>query len=74
MVAAGSVGVLVAIFFPPDWDKAGAHRTTFAQAAPGRIDIHRQIDGDSYTTFQTTYFECDLVYGNGNFIVYPDGK
>lgn len=31
------------------------------------------FDGSTYTTLQTKYFECDIVYGNGVFLVYPDG-
>jgi len=33
----------------------------------------KTFDGDTYTTFQTKYFECDIVYGNGQFLVIPEG-
>ncbi len=31
------------------------------------------FDGDTYTTLQTHHFECDLIYGDGAFVVYPEG-
>lgn len=33
----------------------------------------KTFDGDTYTTFSTNYFECDIVYGNGEFMVVPEG-
>jgi len=29
--------------------------------------------GGSYTPSQTSDFDCDIVFSNGNFVVYPDG-
>ncbi|MGK2858350.1 MAG: prepilin-type N-terminal cleavage/methylation domain-containing protein [Thermoanaerobaculia bacterium] len=31
------------------------------------------FEGSPYSTLQTKYFECDIVYGNGVFLVYPEG-
>jgi len=33
----------------------------------------RVFSGDTYNEFVTHNFDCDIVYGNGNFLVYPDG-
>ena len=32
-----------------------------------------EFEADNYTTLQTKYFECDIVYGNGVFLVHPEG-
>jgi type II secretion system protein G len=32
-----------------------------------------ESDGATYTEGPTTNFECDIVYENGSFIVYPEG-
>ena len=32
-----------------------------------------QIGETSYTTPQTTNFDCDIIYSNGTFIHYPEG-
>ena len=29
--------------------------------------------GSTYTEIQTHVFDCDIVYANGNFLVYPEG-
>ena len=31
------------------------------------------FEGDTYTEIQTHNFNCDIVYGNGGFLVYPEG-
>lgn len=32
-----------------------------------------EFEADTYATLQTKYFECDIVYGNGVFLVHPEG-
>jgi general secretion pathway protein G len=34
---------------------------------------NKSFEGDTYTTLRTQYFECDIVYGNGQFLVVPEG-
>jgi type II secretion system protein G len=33
----------------------------------------RIFSGTTYDEIQTHVFDCDIVYGNGNFLVYPEG-
>lgn len=33
----------------------------------------RTFSGTTYDEIQTHVFDCDIVYGNGNFLVYPEG-
>ncbi len=33
----------------------------------------RAFSGTTYTEIMTHVFDCDIVYGNGNFLVYPEG-
>lgn len=32
-----------------------------------------EFEADTYATIQTKYFECDIIYGNGVFLVHPEG-
>jgi general secretion pathway protein G len=33
----------------------------------------KEFEATPYNTLRTSYYECDIVYGNGTFLVVPDG-
>jgi type II secretion system protein G len=49
---------------------AAAEVKTYAIRSRGRDNI---AEGPTYTATQTTRFDCDIVFSNGNFVVYPAG-
>lgn len=49
---------------------AAAEVQTYAIRSRGRDNV---AEGPTYTTTQTTRFDCDIIFSNGNFIVYPEG-
>ena len=50
--------------------------TTYAVASPGRSGALDRATRKTkkYTVGTTTNFDCDIVYSNGSFVVYPAGK
>ena len=43
---------------------------TYAVRSRGRDNL---AEGPTYTNTTTTRFDCDIVFSNGNFVVYPEG-
>lgn len=43
---------------------------TYALRSRGRDNL---AEGPAYTTTMTTRFDCDIIFSNGNFVVYPLG-
>lgn len=44
--------------------------SAYSVVSPGRDG---EFSAGAYVPGQTTSFDCDIVFSNGNFIVYPDG-
>ena len=44
--------------------------TAYAVGSAGRDGV---FAGGNYTPSQTSDFDCDIVFSNGNFVVYPEG-
>lgn len=49
---------------------ATAEAQSYAIRSRGRDNI---AEGPTYTSLTTTRFDCDIIFANGNFIVYPEG-
>jgi len=55
------------------WDNPFEYNATTAEYYIRSAGKDRVFGGPTYDTAQTHNFDCDIVYGNGNFLVYPDG-
>jgi type II secretion system protein G len=51
-------------------DATAGKAAAYVVASAGRDG---EFSAGAYTPGQTTGFDCDIVFSNGNFIVYPDG-
>lgn len=49
---------------------AAAEAQTYAIRSRGRDNL---AEGPTYLSSTTTRFDCDIVFANGNFVVYPQG-
>lgn len=49
---------------------AVAEVQTYAVRSRGRDNL---AEGPTYTNTMTTRFDCDIIFSNGNFVVYPQG-
>jgi type II secretory pathway pseudopilin PulG len=43
-------------------------------SSSGKDRLFEHVRGDEYSTLQTSSFDCDIVYVNGNFVQYPEGR
>ena len=50
----------------------GADAAAYVISSYGK-DKTQQISGTSVTPGATTKFDCDIVFSNGSFLVYPEG-
>ena len=53
---------------------SGTTAITYSIRSPGRDGVLEAAGKTNYRIQATTSFDCDIVYSNGTFIAYPQGK